>query len=48
MSLAQAFGVVGLRAKGTDDVGDLLAAALRETRPVLLEVPVTLEHPGFG
>jgi acetolactate synthase-1/2/3 large subunit len=48
MSLAQAFGVVGLRAKGTDDVGDLLEAALRETRPVLLEVPVTLEHPGFG
>jgi acetolactate synthase-1/2/3 large subunit len=48
MGLAQAFGVVGLRAKGADDVGDVLEAALRETRPVLLEVPVTLEHPGFG
>jgi acetolactate synthase I/II/III large subunit len=48
MGVAQAFGVVGLRAKSTDDVGELLEAALRETRPVLLEVPVTLEHPGFG
>jgi acetolactate synthase-1/2/3 large subunit len=48
MGLAQAFGVVGLRAKGADDVGDVLEAALRETRPVLLEVPLTLEHPGFG
>jgi acetolactate synthase-1/2/3 large subunit len=48
MGVAQAFGVVGLRAKGADDVGDVLEAALRETRPVLLEVPLTLEHPGFG
>jgi hypothetical protein len=39
---------VGLRAKGLADVPDLLRAALREPRPVLLEVPVTLEHPGFG
>ncbi len=48
VTLAQAFGAVGVRAKGVEDAGDLLRAALRESRPVLLEVPVTLEHPGFG
>jgi thiamine pyrophosphate-dependent acetolactate synthase large subunit-like protein len=48
MGVAQAFGAVGLKAKGVGDVGDLLEAALRESRPVLLEVPVTLEHPGFS
>lgn len=48
VGVAQAFGALGLRAKGTADVPDLLRAALREPRPVLLEVPVTLEHPGFG
>lgn len=46
--LAQAFGAVGMRAGQLKDVGPLLQAACKENRPVLLEVPVTLEHPGFG
>jgi acetolactate synthase-1/2/3 large subunit len=48
MLLAQAFGAVGMRAKGLEDVGPLLKAACKETKPVLLEVPVALQHPGFG
>lgn len=48
MALARAFGAVGMRAKGLEDVGPLLEAACKETGPVLLEVPVALQHPGYG
>ncbi len=48
ITLARAFGAIGMRARGLEDVGPLLRTAGREARPVLLEVPVTLEHPGFG
>jgi acetolactate synthase-1/2/3 large subunit len=40
LKLAEAFGLPGLRAKGPGDVGDLVRAALRMDRPVLVEVPV--------
>ncbi|HEY7139713.1 MAG TPA: thiamine pyrophosphate-binding protein [Methylomirabilota bacterium] len=47
-ALAQAFGALALRAKDPAELSEQLGVALRSSRPVLLEVPVTLEHPGFG
>jgi acetolactate synthase-1/2/3 large subunit len=47
-ALARAFGALSLCAKDPAELGEELAVALRASRPVLLEVPVTLEHPGFG
>jgi acetolactate synthase-1/2/3 large subunit len=40
MKLADAYGVVGLRAKQPTDVGSLVAQAIQLDRPVLVEVPV--------
>jgi acetolactate synthase I/II/III large subunit len=40
VKLAEAFGVVGLRAKQPTDVGPLVREALKLDRPALIEVPV--------
>jgi acetolactate synthase-1/2/3 large subunit len=48
VGLARSFGAEAVRAETVDAVGPLLEAALRGRRPTVLEVPVTLEHPGFG
>jgi acetolactate synthase-1/2/3 large subunit len=40
MKLAEAFGVVGLRAKEPTDVGRLVRDAVQMDCPVLIEVPV--------
>jgi len=40
VKLAEAFGVEGMRAQGPDGLRLALRAALREDRPVLIEVPV--------
>jgi len=46
--LADAFGVVGLRAKAPTDVGDLVREAIGLERPVLIEVPVgRMPRPQF-
>ncbi len=48
MRLAEAFGVVGLRAKEPTDVGDLVREAIALARPVLIEVPVgRMPRPRF-
>jgi thiamine pyrophosphate-dependent acetolactate synthase large subunit-like protein len=48
MKLAEAFGVVGMRAKAPTDVGDLVRDALALDRPVLVEVPVgRMPRPHF-
>jgi acetolactate synthase-1/2/3 large subunit len=48
VALARAFGVEASRAASLDQVPSLLGAALRAGGPHLIEVPVVLEHPGFG
>ncbi|MBI2527200.1 MAG: hypothetical protein HYY95_02705 [Candidatus Rokubacteria bacterium] len=40
MKLADAFGVVGLRAREPLEAGDLVDQAIEMDRPVLVEVPV--------
>jgi Thiamine pyrophosphate enzyme, C-terminal TPP binding domain len=48
MKVADAYGVIGLRAKDPMEAGGLLKAALEYDAPVLLEVPVgTLPRPPF-
>jgi acetolactate synthase-1/2/3 large subunit len=48
MKLADAYGVVGLRAEKPTDVGDLVRKALSLQRPVLVEVPVgRMARPAF-
>jgi acetolactate synthase-1/2/3 large subunit len=48
MKLAEAYGVVGLRAKEPTDVGDLVREAIALQRPVLVEVPVgRMPRPRF-
>ena len=39
-TLADSFGVLGLRAVGPDDLGRCLRVALDEDRPSIIEVPV--------
>lgn len=41
MKLAEAYGVVGMRAKEPTDVGSLVAKAVTLDKPVLIEVPVS-------
>jgi acetolactate synthase-1/2/3 large subunit len=48
MKLADAYGVVGMRAEKPTDVGDLVRKALSLQRPVLVEVPVgRMARPAF-
>ncbi len=48
MKLADAYGVVGMRAKQPADVGDLVRQAVRMDAPVLIEVPVSrMARPVF-
>ena len=48
MKLADAYGVVGLRAAKPTDVGDLVRKAVGMDRPVLIEVPVgRMARPAF-
>jgi acetolactate synthase-1/2/3 large subunit len=48
MKLADAYGVVGMRAEKPTDVGDLVRKALSLERPVLIEVPVgRMARPAF-
>jgi acetolactate synthase I/II/III large subunit len=48
MKLAEAYGVVGLRAKDPLEVGDLVREAVALDRPVLVEVPVgRMPRPHF-
>ena len=48
MKLADAYGVVGLRAEEPTDVGDLVRKAIQIDRPVLIEVPVgRMARPAF-
>ena len=39
MKLADAYGVVGMRAKEPTDVGRLVREAIEKDRPALIEVP---------
>jgi thiamine pyrophosphate-dependent acetolactate synthase large subunit-like protein len=48
MKLADAFGVLGLRAKEPTDVGRLVRDAIDKDRPALVEVPVgRMNRPKF-
>jgi acetolactate synthase I/II/III large subunit len=48
MKLADAYGIVGMRAKQPTDVGDLVRQAVRMDAPVLIEVPVgRMARPAF-
>ena len=48
MKLADAYGVVGMRAARPTDVGDLVRKAVGLDRPVLIEVPVgRMARPAF-
>jgi len=48
MKLADAYGVVGMRAKEPTDVGRLVREAIEKDRPVLIEVPVgRMSRPAF-
>ena len=48
MKLADAYGVVGMRAKAPTDVGALVRDAIQLDRPVLIEVPVgRMARPPF-
>jgi acetolactate synthase-1/2/3 large subunit len=48
MKLADAYGVVGMRATQPSEVADLLRKAVGLDRPVLLEVPVgRMARPAF-
>jgi acetolactate synthase-1/2/3 large subunit len=50
MKLAEAYGVVGMRAKAPTEVGELVRKAVGLDRPVLIEVPVgrMARPPFFG
>ena len=48
MKLAEAYGVVGMRAKEPTEVGRLVREAIEKDRPVLVEVPVgRMNRPAF-
>jgi acetolactate synthase-1/2/3 large subunit len=48
MKLAEAYGVVGMRAKEPTDVGRLVREAIEKDRPALIEVPVgRMSRPAF-
>jgi len=48
MKLADAYGVVGMRAKEPTEVGRLVREAIEKERPVLVEVPVgRMSRPAF-
>jgi len=48
MKLADAYGVVGMRAKEPTEVGRLVREAIEKERPVLVEVPVgRMNRPAF-
>jgi acetolactate synthase-1/2/3 large subunit len=48
MKLADAYGVVGMRAKEATEVGRLVREAIEKDRPVLIEVPVgRMSRPAF-
>jgi acetolactate synthase-1/2/3 large subunit len=48
MKLADAYGVVGMRAKEPTDVGRLVREAIEKDRPALIEVPVgRMSRPAF-
>jgi acetolactate synthase-1/2/3 large subunit len=48
MKLADAYGVVGMRAKEPTEVGDLVREAVQLDRPALIEVPVgRMPRPAF-
>ena len=48
MKLADAFGVVGMRAKEPTEVGRLVREAIEKDRPALIEVPVgRMSRPAF-
>jgi thiamine pyrophosphate-dependent acetolactate synthase large subunit-like protein len=48
MKLADAYGVVGMRASVPTDVGKLVREAVQLDRPVLIEVPVgRMSRPAF-
>jgi acetolactate synthase-1/2/3 large subunit len=48
MKLADAYGVVGMRAKEPTEVGRLVREAIEKDRPVLVEVPVgRMNRPAF-
>jgi acetolactate synthase-1/2/3 large subunit len=44
-SVAHAFGAGGIRLQSADQLGPALEAALADTRPVLIDVPLALEIP---
>jgi acetolactate synthase-1/2/3 large subunit len=44
-AVAQAFGARGMRVESADEIGPALAAALAESRPVLIDVPLALTIP---
>jgi acetolactate synthase-1/2/3 large subunit len=48
MKLADAYGVIGMRAKEPTEVGRLVREAIEKDRPVLVEVPVgRMSRPAF-
>jgi thiamine pyrophosphate-dependent acetolactate synthase large subunit-like protein len=48
VELARSFGADAVRIESVDALAPRLGAALGARRPTLLEVSITLEHPGFG
>ena len=48
VALARSFGVDAVRVETIDALGPQLAAAVRARRPMVVELPLILEHPGFG
>jgi len=48
VQLARSFGADAVRMESVDALAPRLGAALGARRPTLLEVSITLEHPGFG
>jgi acetolactate synthase-1/2/3 large subunit len=44
-AVAQAFGARGMRVQSADEIGPALEAALAESRPVLIDVPLALTIP---
>ena len=48
VALARSFGAEGMIADDLSKVGDAVAEAVAMRRPVLVEVPNTFRHPGYG
>jgi acetolactate synthase I/II/III large subunit len=48
VALARSFGVDAVRVETIDALGPQLATAVRARRPMVVELPLILEHPGFG